>query len=138
MNIMPWILVALGGALGATIRYGACLWIDGKIAPPTEGWGSHLPGAWGTWLVNVAGCLLIGLVASALGDRAFEDERIRAFLIVGVFGGFTTMSALGLEGWNLFRDGQLVKGLALAMIQALVCLLMVGLGSLAGKLLRFS
>lgn len=135
---MPWILVALGGAIGATIRYGSYLWIDGKFSVPSEGWGAELPGAWGTWLVNVVGCLLIGVVATALGDKAFEDERIRAFLVVGLFGGFTTMSALGLEGWNLFRDGQLIKGMSLAMIQALVCLLMVGLGSALGKLLRLS
>jgi len=80
----------------------------------------------------------LGSSTPASGDKAFEDERIRAFLIVGIFGGFTTMSALGLEGWNLFRDGQLIRGMSLALIQALVCVLMVGLGSALGKLLKFS
>lgn len=135
---MPWILVALGGAVGATIRYGTYLWVEAKFPQQADGWAIHLPGTWGTWLVNVVGCLLIGIVSTAMGDRAFEDEKIRAFLIVGLFGGFTTMSALGLEGWTLFRDGQLLKGMSLALLQALVCLLTVGIGSALGKLLRFS
>ncbi len=135
---MTWILVALGGAIGATIRYAAYGWIDGRISRSSDALIAQAPGAAGTWLVNVVGCLLIGIVYTASGDKAFEDERIRAFLIVGIFGGFTTMSALGLEGWNLFRDGQLIRGMSLALIQALVCVLMVGLGSALGKLLKFS
>ena len=135
---MSWILAAIGGAIGATIRYGAYIWLDGRLSKATDHWIHQMPGVAGTWLVNVSGCLLIGIVATSLGERVFEDEKTRAFLIVGLFGGFTTMSALGLEGWNLFRDGQLIKGMSLALIQTLVCVLMVGLGATLGKLIKLS
>lgn len=48
------------------------------------------------------------------------------------------MSALGLESWNLFRDGQLLKGISLSMIQTMLCVLMVGLGIGVGKFLKVS
>ena len=135
---MHWYLVAIGGAVGATIRYGAYLWVDGRVSNSSDSIIAQLPGIAGTWLVNVIGCLLIGLISGALGDKIFTDERLRAFLVVGLFGGFTTMSALGLESWNLFRDGQLLKGISLSMIQTMLCVLMVGLGIGVGTFLKVS
>ena len=135
---MHWFLVAMGGAVGATIRYGAYLWIETRISKSPETVITHLPGIAGTWFVNAIGCLLIGLISGALGDKVFTDERLRAFLIVGLFGGFTTMSALGLESWNLLRDGQLLKGFSLSLVQTMLCVFMVGLGIWVGKFLKLS
>lgn len=91
-----WLWVALGGALGSAARYGVGL--------ATAGIGA---GRWpvATFLVNLAGCFAIGLLAAALERHVPRDEGLRAFLVVGVLGGFTTFSAFGLETLVLLRRG---------------------------------
>ena|SRR5689334_552038 len=80
------LLVGVGGFLGSIARYGVGMAV-----------GSH-----GTLVVNVAGCFVIGLLA---GRGGFSTPA-RAFLFVGVLGGFTTFSAFGLETFQLLRAGQ--------------------------------
>ena len=87
--MMNWLWVALGGAAGAVARYGlgvqAGRWLG-------DGW------PWGTFIANVAGGLLMGLLVGWLGLRGGADqERLRLLLGVGVLGGFTTFSAYSLE-----------------------------------------
>lgn len=85
-----FLLVALGGGLGATARYGLGLLV-GRFAP-----GAAWP--WGTFVANVLGGLLMGLLAGWLALRAgAHQEGIRLFAAVGVLGGFTTFSAFSLE-----------------------------------------
>lgn len=85
-----FLLVALGGGLGATARYGLGLLV-GRLAP-----GAAWP--WGTFGANIVGGLLMGLLAGWLALRAgAHQESIRLFAAVGVLGGFTTFSAFSLE-----------------------------------------
>lgn len=85
-----FLLVALGGGLGATARYGLGLLV-GRLAP-----GAAWP--WGTFGANILGGLLMGLLAGWLALRAgAHQESIRLFAAVGVLGGFTTFSAFSLE-----------------------------------------
>ncbi len=85
-----FLLVALGGGLGATARYGLGLLV-GRLAP-----GAAWP--WGTLGANILGGLLMGLLAGWLALRAgAHQESIRLFAAVGVLGGFTTFSAFSLE-----------------------------------------
>jgi CrcB protein len=82
------ILVATGGGAGAVLRY----LLSQALSRPGVGW------PWATFLANIAGGLLIGLLAGWLALRAgAEAERVRLFLGVGVLGGFTTFSAFSLE-----------------------------------------
>lgn len=90
-------LVALGGALGSTLRW----WLSGAIQRWT---GSAFP--WGTFVVNAVGSLAIGLVAALALERALVPPAARIFVVVGVLGGFTTFSALSYETFALLRDGQ--------------------------------
>lgn len=83
VDIATLAIVALGGAIGATARWGAGVRFD--IAP------DEFP--WPTLAVNVVGCLLIGLVAA----RVVRDTRAWAFVVTGLLGGFTTMSAFAVE-----------------------------------------
>jgi len=90
------LLVALGGALGALARYG-CV----TLAARAFGGGFPL----GTLLVNALGCFVAGLVAAWLEARG-DSVELRAFLAIGVLGGFTTFSAFGVDTLALARDGR--------------------------------
>ena len=95
---MMYAWVALGGALGSMARYAVSL--------GTARWlGVGFP--WGTLFVNVAGSFAIGLLAAlvAADGRPLLGADARAFLLVGVLGGFTTFSSFSLETLELARSG---------------------------------
>ncbi len=80
--------VAAGGAIGAVLRFGVSL----AIARAYRG---DFP--WATLLINVAGCLAIGVLMAVLVKPGSGNEAARLFLVVGVLGGFTTFSSFGYE-----------------------------------------
>ncbi len=92
------ILVGLGGFLGSILRYGA----GGLVGRMKAGWTFPLE----TLLVNVAGCLVLGLLAGLSQSRGMLSGTPRAFLFIGLLGGFTTFSTFGYETFQLMRDGQ--------------------------------
>src|SRR5271165_2627501 len=86
----PYLWVALGAALGGIARYG----LSGVVA----NWiGATFP--WGTLVVNVTGCFVIGLVNALTGPdgRLLLPVNLRIFVMVGICGGYTTFSSFGLE-----------------------------------------
>jgi CrcB protein len=91
-----FLLVALGGGIGAAGRYGV------SLAMPLK------PGEWpwATFSVNVAGSLAIGVLAGWLSSRGDVAESWRLFLGVGVLGGFTTFSAYSLETLRMIERGE--------------------------------
>ena len=89
----PVIQVALGGALGASARYGVNLGAARLFGPVFP---------WATLAVNVAGSLLMGLLVAALG----RDSGWAPLLMTGVLGGFTTFSAFSLDAVALWQKGQ--------------------------------
>ena len=96
-----FLLVALGGAIGASLRHGV-----GLVAV------RHLPlgWPWGTGFVNIAGSLAMGLLAGWLALKAEgASQEARLFLATGVLGGFTTFSAFSLEVANMLRSGETLK-----------------------------
>ena len=109
-------VVALGGSLGALARYA----ID--LAIPAMGVTGALP--WATLLVNVVGCVLIGALSAVLAHDAWW---VRPFVITGMLGGFTTMSAVARESGELLSAGSwLIAALYLGVTLA---------GGLAGVVL---
>ncbi|MBU6252763.1 MAG: fluoride efflux transporter CrcB [Alphaproteobacteria bacterium] len=114
----PIFLVMTGGALGAAARY---------LAASAIG----LRGDWpmGTFLVNLAGGLLMGMLA-ALVLRGTASESVRLFMGVGILGGFTTFSAFSLEGFNMIARGQwaLAIGYAFASVIGSIVALAIGYG----------
>lgn len=90
------LLVALGGAIGSVARY-----LVGKAALLL--WGADFP--WGTLIVNVLGCFLMGLLAGILAHYAELSQEVRSFLLIGVLGGFTTFSAFSLDLVTLYQRG---------------------------------
>ncbi len=103
------LLVALGGGLGASARYGVSLWTAKRDAE-----GSFIPASFplATFLVNLIGCFAIGFVVVWLESRGESETNLRYFLIAGLLGGFTTFSAFGSETFALLRTGS--HGLACA------------------------
>ena len=95
---MPSILIVMaGGAIGAALR-----WQVGQIALAQL--GPAFP--WGTWIVNLSGGFLAGLVAGLLMRQGGAAEPLRLFLLVGVLGGFTTFSAFSMEAAFMLQRGQ--------------------------------
>ena len=123
---MRMLLVGAGGFLGSIARYltGGCVH---DLAP-----GSLFP--FGTLIVNVAGCFAIGVLAYFVEDRGTLGADWRAFLMVGVLGGFTTFSAFGYETLNLARDGQLSLAMANILLNVCIGLLAVLSGNVLAHL----
>jgi CrcB protein len=92
------LLVGIGGFLGSVFRYG----IGGLVGRARAGWTFPLE----TLLINVAGCLVLGLLAGLSESRGVFSISTRAFLFIGLLGGFTTFSTFGYESFQLIRDGQ--------------------------------
>jgi CrcB protein len=89
------LLVGLGGGIGSIARYLTQRWFALNYA-------SSFP--WGTFVVNIAGCFLIGIFWG-LSFRSFDsNESWKLFLMTGLCGGFTTFSAFTLEGIGLIRE----------------------------------
>jgi CrcB protein len=97
----------IGGSLGAISRYGVGL-LTVRL------WGSHFP--WGTLVVNLTGCFLIGLIF-ALADRGrLVTPEMRLLLITGYLGALTTFSSFSLETVNAGRSGLMLLPLANILI----------------------
>lgn len=97
------LLVAVGGAAGSVGRY------------LLSGWALHHTPEWrfplGTFLVNVIGCLAVGILGGLVVKHDFFSPEVRLLLFTGIAGGFTTFSAFGLETFYLIRRGEtLVAG----------------------------
>lgn len=90
------VLVALGGGAGALCRY-----VTGLLAARL--WGESFP--WGTLIVNLGGCLVIGVVYALGVEAGVIGPRARLFLMTGVLGGLTTFSAFSLETSTLLMAG---------------------------------
>jgi CrcB protein len=91
------LLIAIGGALGSVARHVLATLVlraSGTLFPL------------GTFIVNLVGCVAFGAIAGAAQQRFALTPEARAFLLVGVLGGFTTFSSYAFESVGLLRDGQ--------------------------------
>jgi len=113
---MTYLIVFLGGGLGAALRHGANL-LAARV------WGIQFP--FGTLSVNVVGCLLMGVFAAYFAFKGDAPQHWRLFLTTGILGGFTTFSAFSLDAALLYERGDL--HLAALYVIGSVLLSMVGL-----------
>ncbi len=93
---MTYLSVALGGAIGASLRYGVALWVARMVQP-------SFPLA--ILSINVIGSFLMGAFAMWSLERG--HAALNPFVMMGVLGGFTTFSAFSLEAWTLIERGQI-------------------------------
>ena len=83
---------------------------------------------WGTFAVNVLGCLGIGIIATLADERELLTPVMRWGLVTGFLGGFTTFSAFGHEVWRLFEDGDVGLALVYALASVVAGVLAMGIG----------
>jgi CrcB protein len=120
LNIL---MVALGGALGAVLRYGVSTSLRGIL------------GAFplGTLVVNVVGSILIGLVIAWASARGGEAVALRNFLQVGLLGGLTTFSSFSAETLLLLQGGRTGLALANVVLNLVLALAACGVGLSLGR-----
>jgi len=94
--IKNFLLVGLGGGIGSIARYLCQKWLSENYPHPFP---------WGTFLVNLFGCLLIGIIYAASEKSAALSPQTRLLLITGFCGGFTTFSTFAFENMSLLRSG---------------------------------
>ncbi len=115
------VLVALGGAIGASLRHlSGLLWLRWA--------GPSFP--WGTFFVNIVGSLAMGLFIGWLARRTGEEsaDSLRFFVATGVLGGFTTFSAFSLDVANLWRRGAEALAFGYALGSVILCVVAVFAG----------
>jgi CrcB protein len=113
---MGYLIVFLGGGLGAAIRHGINL-------ASARAFGTGFP--YGTLLINITGSLVMGLTAAYFAFKGDASQHWRLFLATGVLGGYTTFSAFSLDAALLYERGEV--GAAAIYVLASVALSIAGL-----------
>ncbi len=121
MNLLTYGWIALGGALGSVGR----AWLALAVARLT---GPQFP--WGTILINVLGSFVIGFFGAMTGaeGRFSVHADARAFVMIGICGGFTTFSSFSLQTLDLARDGRPGQAFANIALSVALCLASVAVG----------
>ncbi len=114
--------IGLGGAIGAIGRYFVMIAVARLV-------GTAFPYA--TLLVNVTGSLLLGLLVEAMAVLWQVDETLRAFVVVGVLGAFTTFSTFSLDVVYLFHRGEIASALLYVILSVVLSVLAFGIGMYA-------
>lgn len=109
-------LVAVGGGLGAVIRWG--------LAEALASLDEPIP--WGTLLVNVTGCLALGVVTALVEARGGDDLRL--FLGVGLLESYTVVSTFSVESVRLIEAGAYPAALGYVLATLVTCVLAAGAG----------
>ena len=119
--IATYLWIGLGGALGSMARF----WLAVAVA---ERLGPQFP--WGTILINILGSFIIGFFSTFTGPggRMIASFDARAFVMVGICGGFTTFSAFSLQTLDLARDHQWVQAGGNVVLSVVACLIAVWVG----------
>jgi CrcB protein len=116
--------IASGGAIGALLRYWTSTAVHARL-------GMGFP--YGTLTVNLLGSLLIGFLYIWLLERMSAGPALRAFLMIGLLGAFTTFSTFSMETLNLLESGQPGRALVNILLSVTLCIGAAGLGVLAAR-----
>lgn len=123
---MSYLAIFLGAGLGGVLRF----LIGSNIQRLVVDWGFPF----GTFCVNLTGCLMIGIIAQLAESRVALQGDMRLFLVVGVLGGYTTFSSFGYETFQLIKDGEYLYAALNASLQVFLGLGAVWLGTVLARL----
>ena len=114
-----YLFIAIGGALGAVGRYWLMLTVE-RLNPG--------PFPVGTFIVNVIGSLLIGVLFVVLSEKIQLAAHLRPLLMIGFLGALTTFSTFSLDAFLLIEQGHIATAITYLLASVLVCLLAVSAG----------
>jgi CrcB protein len=126
VNLTDLVAVVAGAGIGGGLRYALGGWV-------AERWGASFP--WGTFLVNITGAFLLGVVMTLSVERSLIPPAWRLFLGVGILGGYTTFSTLSYESIALMQRGLVMQGALNMFGSAMAGLVAVLAGVLVGRLI---
>jgi CrcB protein len=121
---MNAVAIALGGAMGALLRY----WVTNGVYLLA---GRDFP--YGTLAVNVVGSLVMGLLYILLIERVASDGILRGLLLIGLLGSFTTFSTFSIETLNMLEQGEYIKSILNILISVITCIAAAWLGVYTGR-----
>lgn len=113
-------IVGAGGFVGAIFRHELSGLVQ-RSAPIAT-----FP--YGTLVVNMLGCFLIGIAVGVIDSRQMTNPEFRSFILAGVLGGFTTFSTFGLESFALLREGDFLRGFGSIAIHVVLGIALVWIG----------
>ncbi len=119
-----FLAIGLGGAVGSIARFALSQWVHGVV-------GRGFP--WGTLAVNVLGCAAMGVLFVLLTERFSDNSVLRAGLLIGVLGGFTTFSSFSIETFNLMEQGEHMKAMFNAGASLALCVGATWAGVIVGR-----
>ncbi len=119
-----YLMIGLGGFLGANARYLLGGWVADRLGPSFP---------YGTLVINVTGSLLIGLFLSLISERFVSPPSVRLFFAIGFLGAYTTFSTFTYESMALFEARAYVAAVANVFGSVVVGLLAVALGAAIGR-----
>ena len=121
-----FIWISIGAVFGANLRYWVADWAANR-------WGGGFP--YGTFLINMTGSFILGMVIALISDHYIIDPRLRILITIGLLGSFTTFSTYTYESIALIQQGQWWLGLVNLFGSSLLGGLSALLGIWIGKLL---
>jgi CrcB protein len=121
---VTYLYIIAGAVIGAPLRY----YIQGKIQDMTS---PAFP--WGTLVVNVTGCLVIGLLATLAEERGTLNREGRLLFITGFLGSYTTFSSFGLETYNLAKESDMLRAAGNVILSVCVGLAAVWAGAIIAR-----
>ncbi len=116
--------IAAGGAVGSVLRF----WMSNGVHLVA---GRSFP--YGTLVVNVLGCLIMGFLFVLFIDRLTGNPVLRAGILIGVLGGFTTFSSFSIETFNLIEQGSWAKAVANMGASLALCVGATWFGVMLGR-----
>ncbi len=117
-------MVGIGGFLGAIARF----WLGGLISNRL---GARFP--YGTFVINISGSYLIGLIVTVLAERSHWSANWRYLIPIGFIGAYTTFSTFELETFLSLRDGEFLFASLNVLLSVVVGFIAVWLGVITGR-----